>query len=50
MEIDHEQVMNRRSKKLFGEDDVVTKFGVKPAQLCDLRAMTGDKAVLFWAL
>jgi 5'-3' exonuclease len=39
------QVLNRRSKKLFGEEDVLAKFGVRPFQLCDLRALSGDKAV-----
>ena len=39
------QVMNPRTKEIFGPDEVFEKYGVEPSMLCDLQALTGDSAV-----
>jgi 5'-3' exonuclease len=43
--ISYEQVMNPWNFQIMGEDEVMTRFGVMPNQLVDLKALAGDKSV-----
>lgn len=41
---DHVVQLNRRTRKIMNEGDVVAKFGVKPASIADYLALVGDSA------